>query len=161
MIVQQAVAGVKYMFMCFSLHSDFDRLEKNSLNLIYSLVNHKGEGGLYQCFKNLDLITNIEFGLNNSISTPFRLITVQVSLTENGLINYKKVIALVLEFFKIVQEQWLADGNSIDLFTECQMISRLSYDIYNVPEGEAQVQNLSSKMIYNQGFRDQSRLLEH
>ena len=46
------------------------------------------------------------------------------------------------------------------MFTECQMISRLSYDIYNVPEGEGQVQNLSSKMIYNQGFRDQSRLLE-
>ena len=61
-------------------------------------------------------------GLNSEVSTPFRLITIETTLTKNGLQNYKKVLALILEFFRLVEDKWLADG-PIDLFTESMTIA--------------------------------------
>ena len=52
------------------------------------------------------------------------------------------MLALVLEFFKIVKDKWLSDG-PIDLFTESMTIAKLSYDIYKVPDQEEFVGNLS------------------
>ena len=45
-------------------------------------------------------------------------------------------MAVVLEFFRIVREEWLKGGQSIDLFNECKIISKLSYDIYAVTDSE-------------------------
>ena len=86
--------------------------------------------------KSLNYISNIDFRLNGEIKTAFRIISIEIDLTEKGITNYKKVIALVIEFFKVASEEWLADGQSIDLFNECKTIAKLSYNIYNVPEQE-------------------------
>ena len=61
----------------------------------------------------------ISFELNSECETPFTLITISIKLTKVGMKNFKKVIAVVLEFFRIVREEWLEGGQSIDLFNEC------------------------------------------
>ena len=127
MIVMEANADFQQITLVFCLHNDFERFEKKSLNLIYSLINHKGEGSLYQCLRGLNYITNIELTLNNEIFTAFRFITIQAGLTEEGIINFRKVLALILRFFSEVTDKWLASGEELDLFKECQTISALSY----------------------------------
>ena len=120
MAVLNSIANMNILSMCWCLPSDFKRFEKKSLDLIHSLINHKGEGSLYQCLKGLNYIVSIDLELNSSaVDTPFKFITVQAKLSENGVTNYKKVIALILEFFKTVKERWLADGKTIDIFNEC------------------------------------------
>ena len=86
--------------------------------------------------------------MNDEIYTSFSLITVQIYLTEHGRTNYKKVIELVLNFFKIVREDWLRDGQ-LALFNECKKIARLSYDeCYREPDPGEQVTNLSIRLHY-------------
>ena len=130
MITMQSNADSNEMYLIFSLPNDParpERFEKKSLNLILSLTNHRGEGSLYQCLKGLNYITRISLELNGEIHTAFRFISISIGLTQHGIENYKKVFGLVLEFFKIVREDWLKDG-PIDLFTECKMISDLSWE---------------------------------
>ena len=98
------------MTLVFCLQADESRLGKKSLNLLYSLINHKGPGSLYQCLKALNFLTSIQMELNTEVLTAFRFITIQLGLTEHGIVNYKKVLALALEFFRIVREEWLKDG---------------------------------------------------
>ena len=89
-----------------------------SLNLLAALINHKGTGGLFESLKSLDLITAVSFSLNSQIISAFRFFTVSLTLTENGLKNYKKTFALVLDFFDVVKTEWLNEG-PLSLFTEC------------------------------------------
>ena len=144
------------MIMCFFLPSNIERFEKKSLNLLYALINHKGEGSLHQCLTNLNFITRIDFETNQQITTAFRFISIQVHLTRNGIRHYKQVLALILKFFRIVRNDWLADGKTLNLFNECQTIAKLSYEIYNVPDGEDQVERLSLKMTENEKSKAKS-----
>ena len=48
----------------------------------------------------------------------------------------------------MVREDWLANGQTLDLFNECKTIAKLSYDIYNVPEQEEHVIELSQVLSY-------------
>ena len=61
--------------------------------------------------------------------------------------NYKKVLALVLEFYRVVRDEWLADDEPIDLFKECQMISNLSWDMYRVIDQEDLVVCSANKLL--------------
>ena len=51
-------------------------------------------------------------------------------MTFEGLKNYKKVIAIVFEYFRIVREEWLADGKQLLFFKEMQTISNLSWEVF-------------------------------
>ena len=64
------------------------------------------------------------------IQSPFRLCTLEIDLTFEGLKNYKKVIAIVFEYFRIVREEWLADGKQLLFFKEMQTISNLSWEVF-------------------------------
>ena len=80
---------------------------------------------------------------DTEILTPFMLISCELSLTNNGIKNYKKVLALFLEYFRVVRDEWLADGQPIDLFKECKTIAKLSYDIFKIEEQVENVCNLA------------------
>ena len=82
MITMETIADRNQMTLVFSLQADYERFEKKSLNLLYSLINHKGGGSLYQCLKSLNLITSIQIELNTEVMTAFRFITVGFKLTE-------------------------------------------------------------------------------
>ena len=105
------VADKNIMTLFFANPADVKHCETTkSYNLIYTLVNHKGEGSLYECLKQLHYITRINFCTNqNEIVTPFLLIGLQLTLTKDGAKNYKKVLAIILEFFRVVREKWLAN----------------------------------------------------
>ena len=45
-----------------------------------------------------------------NLQTPFRLFIVEFELTELGLTNYKKVLALTFEYLNIICKQWLAQN---------------------------------------------------
>ena len=131
------------MHLIFCMPNDFDRLDKKSFNLILSMVNHKGQGSLYQCLKSFKYITSINFSLNFELMTAFRLITISLGLTNSGILNYKKVFAVILEFFRIVREDWLAGNKPIDFFNENKTITEFSWKTFNVADPETNVTLLS------------------
>ena len=50
------------------------------------------------------------------------MFTIEIELTETGIQNYQKVIALVFEYLEIVKTQWLASGEPLDLFKEAKIL---------------------------------------
>ena len=80
------------------------------MNLIYSLVNHKGSGSLQASLKTLNYTNKIELELNTEVTTAFRFVTIQISLTPNGIKNWRTVLALTLEYFRKVKDEWLDNG---------------------------------------------------
>ena len=51
------------------------------------------------------------------------MFTFEIDLTETGAQNYREVIALVFEYLRKVKEEWLADGQTLDLFDEVKILS--------------------------------------
>ena len=84
--------------------------------------------------KGLNLISSCQSILSSEPKTAFRLFTFEINLTDSGIKNYKKVLAIAFEYLRVVKDEWLTDGKGVDLFNECKLISKLSYDIYSVPE---------------------------
>ena len=74
----------------------------------------------------------MDFTLNPEIQVAFRFISLELKLTEHGLKEYEKVLAIVFEYFKVVKDDWLKEG-TLDFFKESKLISDLSYKIYSVP----------------------------
>ena len=76
------------LIVAFCLPNDFARLSKKSLNLIIKLISHKGEGSLFQCLKSYNYVSDITLDSNSCCLTAFRLISVELELTETGMQNY-------------------------------------------------------------------------
>ena len=73
----------------------------------------------------------------------------EMELTDEGVTNYKKVLALIFEYMNIVCNQWLAKNQSIDLFDEIKLVSDLSFDCFDmIPDPETHVCALSEALIY-------------
>ena len=68
--------------------------------------------------------------MNQPIVTPFRLLTLDFELTEQGILNYQKILALTFAYLKLVRENWLTEGTMLDLFKETKTMSNLSFDVY-------------------------------
>ena len=106
----------------------------NSLILIRELLIHKGKGSLYATLMERNYISEIEMDDNREIKTAFKLLTLELTLTDTGMKAFREILAIVFEYLRKVTEEWLADGQTLDLFDEYRTLSKLSYDIYTVPE---------------------------
>ena len=69
-------------------------------------------------------------------------------LTDDGLQNYQKVLALFFEFQRKIKEEWLADGRVLDVWQEEKTVSNLIYDVYPVRPAEEHVLDIANAMIW-------------
>ena len=53
-------------------------------------------------------------------------------LTDEGLRDYKKVIALIFEFKRKIEEEWLANRKVLNVWQEEKTVSNVKYDVYSV-----------------------------
>ena len=137
MIVQNSVTDFNALVIVFCLETDEVKDELKSIDLIEILMNHRGSGGLYQCLKGLNYIINFSFSINEELQSVFRMVTIDIRLSEKGLKNYQRVLALVFEYMKITRDNWLKGREKqreFHLFHETKLMNKLSYDIYDVPE---------------------------
>ena len=69
-------------------------------------------------------------------------------LTEDGLQNVKKVVALIFEYLRKLQEEWLAEGEILNVWQEQKTVSNLQYDVYPVRPAEEHVPEISVAMMF-------------
>ena len=55
-------------------------------------------------------VNSIEVDANDILKTAFKLFTVEIELTESGLVAYQEVIAIIFEYLRKVKDEWLVDG---------------------------------------------------
>ena len=51
-----------------------------------------------------------------SIKTAFKCINIEITLTEDGIQNYLKVLAIFFEYKRKLLEEWLPDGKVLDVW---------------------------------------------
>ena len=82
----------------------------NSLILVRELLVHKGKGSLYATLMDRNYISEIEFDDNTMTKTAFRLLTLELTLTETGKLAFREIIAIIFEYLNKAKDEWLADG---------------------------------------------------
>ena len=60
---------------------------------------------------------------NAILKSCFRLFTVEIELTETGILAWKEVIAFVFEYFRKARDEWLVNDEPLTLFEEYRTMS--------------------------------------
>ena len=72
-----------------------------------------------------------------------RFITCQYNLTDKGLKCYEKVLAIIFEYYRLVREEWLADGKEVNFFEEMCRANKLAFDVYIEQDKEEHLDRLA------------------
>ena len=129
-------------------HDAYDYQNKQSLILILSLLANESEGSLLSCLKSFNYASGVTADDVCSILTPFRLISFQLLLTEEGIQNIEKVLAVFFEYKRKLEEEWLADGKVLDYWQEEKTVSNLKYDVCSVRPAEEHALEVSQAMLW-------------
>lgn len=147
MAVQNASQEVYKLSMIWTFPNDEERLSKRSLALLSELLKHKGEGSLFATLASCNFVTEFELEEPLMFKTAFRLFSFDIELTENGMLCFREVLALVFEYLRKVKDEWLAKGQSLAFFDEFKLMSQLSHDVYTVPDQEENTCRLAELMV--------------
>ena len=102
------------------------------------------------------MISDIETDDVASISSAFKIINVEMTLTETGLQSYRKVIALLFEYKKKL-EGWLLEGKALDVWLEEKTVSNLKYDVYSSRPADEHVCEISQAML---SFKESTKIIK-
>ena len=47
---------------------------------------------------------------NQAMKTAFKLLSLELTLTDTGMKAFREILAIVFEYLRRVTEEWLADG---------------------------------------------------
>ena len=61
------------------------------------------------------------------------MVSTELQLTQHGMQNYEKVLALIFEYFRLIKDEWLADGKGISFFDELKVVNDLNFKVYSLP----------------------------
>ena len=131
----------------WDFHNDEERISKNSLTMIQEILRSKAKGSLFSLLVKNNYANQIDVDPNDIFKSVFRLFTVEIDVTESGMLAYQEVIALVFEYFRKLKDEWLDNGNTLDLFDEYKTVSQLSYDIFEVYDKEEYTCYLAETML--------------
>ena len=98
------------LMIVWAIPNDPAQTKSKSVELIRALFDNEGKGSLFQALKSLNYIQSQMSDIPNGIQTPFKMISVEFELSDTGIQNYQKVIAIIFEYLNIVKLQWLKGG---------------------------------------------------
>jgi insulysin len=99
-------------------------MQQKSYFFINQLLGHEGKGSLYQSLKQLNLVEELCTEELSGYKTILDLISVEITLTLEGMQRYQEVLQLVHEYLAKVIE-WTA--NDLAVFEESKQMATLSF----------------------------------
>lgn len=137
------------LHLTFQFKYEHDKLIKQSLNHLTNLIGHEGPGSLFQCLKQLNLISGLETATSTSFITVFRQANLTLVLTEDGLRNFKQVMAITSHYLELIKSQWLSASAVLpSLFEETQTVNKLGFGLYKVPDQLDFVCDLATTLLF-------------
>ena len=121
--IMNANAETNNIMLCWDFKNDEPRQAKNSLTMLEQILRNKARGSLYAVLAENNYVNQIEVDANDIMKTAFKLFTVEIELTESGLLAYQEVIAIIFEYLRKVKDEWLVDGQTLDLLEEYKTMS--------------------------------------
>ena len=131
------------LHLLFTMPDDPERDIGGNLQILVSLLSHRGEGSLYDLLIQQNYITEMDFDTVAEIWTLNRMVSLQLTLTDKGLNCRDKVLALVFEHLRRVREEWLADGKKIAFFEEMRLLNDAVWKIYAEQDKEEHLDRIA------------------
>ena len=98
--------------------------------MLQEILRSKAKGSLFSLLVKNNYANQIDVDPNDVLKSAFRFFTIEIDVTESGILAFKEVIAIVFEYFRKLRDEWLNNGNTLYLFDEHKTVSQLSYDIF-------------------------------
>ena len=133
----------KMLHLLFTMPDDPERDIGGNLQILVSLLSHRGEGSLYDLLIQQNYITEMDFDTVAEIWTLNRMVSLQLTLTDKGLNCRDKVLALIFEHLRRVREEWLADGKKIAFFEEMRLLNDAVWKIYAEQDKEEHLDRIA------------------
>ena len=73
---------------------------------------------MFDILKSLNYLQEVDMDPSTCMRTAFRFLTLELVLTQSGLQNYEKVLAIVFEYLRKIRNEWVPDGEEILFFKE-------------------------------------------
>ena len=150
--------STKMLNLLFTLYNDPEKDMAGYLQILVSLLSHRGQGSLYDLLTQENFVTEMDFDADTSIWTLKRLVTLQLTLTDKGLSCVDKVLAIVFEHIRLVREEWLAGGKQIAFFEEMRLMNDAVWKIYAEQDKEEHLDRLAQGLIK---IKDKRKILKH
>jgi len=99
-------------------------MQQKSYFYINQLLGHEGKGSLYQCLKELNLVEELCTEELSGFKTIVDLISLEITLTNEGMQQYQQVLQLVHDYLERAIE-WTADDLAV--FEESKQMATLSF----------------------------------
>lgn len=129
-------------------------MQQKSYFFINQLLGHEGKGSLYQSLKQLNLVEELCTEELGGYKTILDLISLEITLTLEGMLRYQEVLQLVHEYLAKLIE-WTAEDLAV--FEESKQIAHLSFqNAYKVPDPWDNVTELATEILFSQ---DLTRIL--
>ena len=74
------------------------------------MFENESEGSLLSCLKSQNYASGLVGYNEKNINTAFKCFSFEITLTEDGILHYKEVIALFFEFKRKIEEDWLTES---------------------------------------------------
>lgn len=142
------------LLILFTFPADQVSPSKRSLAhyLLAQIIGHEGKGSLYQDLKNRGYLLKIEVSEETSYKTLMNGFEIMLNLTEEGVKEYKLVIAGVFKYLKDVLKKRIESFTrfeDFEFFNELKAMSGNGFNYYKIPDAMDNVCELAAELIFS------------
>lgn len=113
MLVVNSQTSKNQITLVFCFENTIDPRQDAHLDMIIRLLNHQGEGTMFDVLKSLNYIQSMDIDPSRCMRTAMRFLTMEFVLTHTGIESYEKVLAIIFEYLRKVREEWMPNGEEI------------------------------------------------
>ncbi|MGK5092010.1 insulinase family protein [Deltaproteobacteria bacterium TL4] len=139
----KTIKDTRVLQLFFPLPPSENYYPSKPLQTLGFLMGHEGKGSLLSLLKKKNLVTGLSAG--GSLSTnSYSAFTISITLTPQGLENYKTVLQHVFEYIRLLRQQSLPEY----IYNEMKQMAELDYQFSEKQEGTPAVIDLASLLHY-------------
>ncbi|EPX71511.1 metallopeptidase [Schizosaccharomyces octosporus yFS286] len=138
------VKNLRRVDMLFPIPGQYSQYECRPADYVCHLLGHEGEGSYLAYLKELGLGTSLVAG-SITITEDADIVVVSVSLTEEGLADYERVIRILFEYVQLLDHK----AAHKFLFEETRIMSEAQFKTRQKTYASQYAHSVASKMQHN------------
>jgi insulysin len=145
------IKDLKQLHLYWELPSQFDIYDKKVIVYLDYLIEHNGEGSLYQFLKKKGFIHNMNAGAYTE-SRNFTLYRISFNLTEEGLDQLDFILQSLFAYLRMIESETLSGKSSNiygpRIFNEVKQLHELSFRWLEKISSTTYISRISKRMQY-------------
>lgn len=124
-----AVRDQRNLTISWTLPSDAERYEDGNMHYIANLIGHEGAGSILAVLKSQQLANTLSAGPSLT-SHAYQLFDISIELTEDGLADVERVVAIVCEYVRLLRKH----GADERVYNELRDLGLMAFRFASKPD---------------------------